>query len=199
MSGWKGISEGVLREADVTTDHRGNQRVPYCRYDGTFFRDRIYPPTGRGWWGEGDGLIPYGLETLPGPYVASKCAVMVCEGESDALAVREVFRDRYSPPFAAGWYDVALPGASVWLEQWAQWIEPFGYVFLLGDGDEAGRSMNERVRADVPKALTVMIPDGEDARAMLQRDAGSLDPLLLAALVDAADIATISQALGIGP
>lgn len=48
----------------------------------------------RSWW-ETPGLdpLPYGLETLPAAEDCVACAVLVCEGESDALAARAAYCD----------------------------------------------------------------------------------------------------------
>ena len=52
--------------------------------------------------------------------------------------------------------------------------------------DTAGREMNSRIKRDVPWARPVRLPDGEDARSMLQtHGAGALDPFLEATDSDA--------------
>jgi hypothetical protein len=49
---------------------------------------------------------------------------------------------------------------------------------VLGDGDDAGRRFNQRVARDLPDANLVWLPEGEDARGIVQRDPAELGGLL---------------------
>jgi hypothetical protein len=91
---------------------------------------------------------------------------MLAEGESDALALRAAYAARR----LAGRRVVVLgvPGATMWRTAWVRWVERFGRVFVLGDGDDAGRALIADVAASLPWARRVYLPDGEDARSHLQ-------------------------------
>jgi hypothetical protein len=143
---WKGISGTTLLEAGVTVT-AGTIRVPYRWPDGTEFRAKLFRP-GRSWWEPADatGVLPLGLETLPTATVAARSVLIVCEGESDTLAVRDtlaVLDDRLV-------YPIGLPGASTWREEWKRWLRPFPTIYAFGDGDDAGRRMNATIMTDVP-------------------------------------------------
>jgi len=177
VTGWKGIAMGVLAEAGVETTASGLVRVPFRDRDRRIVVHKVFGRS-RSWYDPpGVDLIPFGIETLPvSAWIAERSALLVCEGESDALCAREHF---------TGWHAVALPGAGVWRRYWRRHLEPFPVVYLLGDGDEPGQRMNRRVKADVPWARPVRLPDGEDVRALLQRDGrDGLLPYLEAADAD---------------
>jgi hypothetical protein len=181
-TGWKGLGLDTLATAGVELD-RGTVRVPYRDRYGRELYCKRFGRDGRSWYEpRGIRLVPFGLETLPpaGSRHPRYCALLLCEGESDTLAVRDVlarFRDHVLA--------LALPGAGSWRDEWRSYVEPFPLVYVLGDGDDAGRRMNERVCAAVPWASAVWLPDGSDVRSLLQADAGSLWPLLARADEDA--------------
>lgn len=193
--GWKGLSLGALAEAGVELD-RGTVRVPYRDRDGRelyckrFGRERSwYQPAGV-------EIAPFGLETLlpQRSRYPRYCALLLCEGESDALAVRDVLRYR-DDGRAVEYFALALPGAGVWRDSWRSFLEPFPLVYVCGDGDEPGRRMNRRVRSAVPWARPVWLPDGADVRDLLQHDPEALDPLL----AEADDDARLWAALALSP
>jgi hypothetical protein len=166
---WKGISFLVLDQAGVRLD-RDLAAIPYRRPDGTTHRWHYVTLRGRYWWGPGDGLIPLGLETLPPPGEAEHRALLVAEGESDCFALREAFAATTTDNPIRGYHAIALPGAGTWRPDWRHHFEPFPLVYLVGDGDASGRRMMDTILADVPWARPVMLPAGEDARSILQRD-----------------------------
>jgi 5S rRNA maturation endonuclease (ribonuclease M5) len=128
---------------------------------------------GGAWWEPGDGrpLIPFGLDQLEDPAFRQYRALAITEGESDALAL--------SATFGAEGLDVlGAPGATTWRPAWAQYARAYEAVYVLGDGDDAGRRFNQRVAHDVPAATVVWLPEGEDVRAIVQRDPGELAELL---------------------
>lgn len=194
--GWKGIAPDVLAEAGVDLDG-SLVTVPYRDRDGTELYSKCFRSDGRSFYRPaGISLVPYGLETLPaeGSRFPRFCALLLCEGESDALAVRDVLRYR-DDARAVQVFALALPGALSWRNSWRSFLEPFPLVYLLGDGDEPGRRMNRRVRSAIPWARPVWLPDGSDVRALLQADRHGLDPFLDAADVDA----RLSAALVLSP
>ena len=169
MTFWKGIAPGVLAEAGVETTSTGLVRVPFRDRDGQTVVSKVFGSS-RSWYDPaGVELIPFGIETLPvSPWIAERSALLVCEGESDALTAREHFPEGDDETLF--WFAIALPGAGVWRRAWRCHLEPFPRVYLLGDGDDPGRRMNRRISADARWARPVCLPDGEDVRAILQRD-----------------------------
>jgi Toprim domain-containing protein len=177
--GWKGISEAVLDAAGVEVVN-GEVRIPYRTYDGWLWATRIFKGD-RTWWDglNGKPLIPYTavpLSSFHDPRLSENRFLLVTEGESDALAVHEAFGDGDVEVLAA-------PGAHTWRDEWTSYLEPYGSVLVLGDGDEAGQLFNWRVRRSFPAAAIVTLPAGEDVRSILQRDgAYGLDPYIEDAL-----------------
>ena len=205
MTAWKGIAPDVLAAAGVEHD-RGSVRVPYRDRDGRELYCKRFGREHRSWYEPaGISLVPFGLETLPSTWCRYPrfVALLLCEGESDALAVRDVLRHR-DDDRAVEYLALALPGALSWRNSWRTFLKPFPLVYVLGDGDEPGRRMNRRVRSAVPWARPVWLPDGSDVRALLQADPDSLDPyleladrdaLLWAALVLSPDLPTFRRTL----
>ena len=176
---WKGISYLVLDEAGVYCDAAGVVHVPYRNLDGSVHREHLFAADGRTWWTPGDGLVPLGIELLPGPETARRSVLIISEGDSDALSIREAFAATTSSNPMAGYYVLGLPGAATWRSEWRHYAEPFDRVYVIGDGDRAGRRMIDLVCQDVPWARRVILPTGSDARSLLQDDGPrALDPHL---------------------
>jgi hypothetical protein len=185
MSGWKGIDSALLEAAGIVFDGE-LVRIPYRRSDGTVWTWRIFRRDGRCWWlSTGLGLIPFGLETLPPAEQATEIALLIAEGESDALALREAFAERKGPGRIAGYAVLGLPGAGSWRSDWRPFVDPHAVIYIVGDGDAAGRGMVERLYREIPWSRSVWLPEGEDARSLLQREG----PLALDPYLDAADAA----------
>jgi hypothetical protein len=146
------------------------------------------------------------LETLPAPDQAAQRALFVAEGESDALALREAFAGVTFDNPIRGYHVLGVPGAGLWRDEWASFAAGFPLVYPIGDGDARGRELNAAVRRSIPWARPVWLPEGEDARAMLQRSGSrALDPLLeqadrdaelVAAFLLAEDLAAFEALLG---
>lgn len=184
---WKHLLFAVLDEAGVWRDEKGIVHVPYRNEDGSLFREHLFAPSGCTWWGPGEErLIPFGLEGLPDRRAARDRVLFITEGESDALALREHYAGVTAESPARGYDVLGLPGAATWRAEWRSIVEPWPLIYLLGDGDEAGRKTNERVKTDVPWARPVALPEGEDVRALLQREgSAALEPYLRAADAEA--------------
>jgi hypothetical protein len=163
--GYKGLASVVIAEANVTTAG-GVVRVPYFGLDGREVNAKLFSlKTGRSWWEKrGVGVLPFGLERLPDPDFAERFALVLAEGEADALAVRGSvgLRDDWSVRV------LGLPGASTWRSEFGLLVRRFPVVYVVGDGDAPGRRMMDAVLADVSWARPVRMPDGEDARSIIQ-------------------------------
>jgi hypothetical protein len=181
---WKGLAAWVLAEAGVE-ERGGLVCIPYRRLDGDVHNWRVFTAAGRCWWSEaGKGLIPFGLERLPrSRLLCRRTGLLLCEGESDALACRQALAAFYADDHVDEYVVLGLPGSRTWRRQWRRYLEPFPLVYLLPDGDEAGRRMAAAVLADVPWARLVRLQDGDDCRSLLQREG----PRSLDRYFDAAD------------
>jgi hypothetical protein len=159
VSGWKGLSRNVLEAAGVTETDEGLTAIPYRAVDGHTLRTRLVAPSsGRRWWASDvEGVHLFGAETLAG--ASPETPVLVCEGESDALAARE-----HLPTFLA----LGSPGARAFRAEWRALFERFPFVYAIGDGDDAGRDFAWRVRSAVPWTRPFVCPEGRDIRDLLQ-------------------------------
>jgi DNA primase len=168
MSTWKGLPSLILATAGIT-ERDGLVHVPYRTRDGSEWNAKLFSPSGRSWWETpGRDLVPLGLETLPAPSEAKRCAIILAEGESDCLALRYAYAEVVGG-FVDAVHVLGLPGGGTWRRTWKRLVEPFGRVYAAGDGDAAGARMNAAVKRDVPWARSVWLPEGEDARSILLR------------------------------
>ena len=159
---WKGLREDTLERAGILTE--GNQAsIPYRTPTGEVFRWRYRGP--KDYWGPGNGTIPYGLETLPNALRASRSGLVICEGETDTLALREALS---ASPSRLGLYVLGCPGSLNWKPEWLVYVQDFRIVLAVGDGDDAGNAFQERMAHLIPGSLGLTVPDGEDVRSMLQ-------------------------------
>jgi hypothetical protein len=186
---WKGIDFLTLEEAGVTFTESGLVVVPYRLPDGTEHNRRVFALSGRCWWETpGVSLIPFGLETIP----ANKTdwALLLCEGESDTLACREAFAGVSAGHHLRGFVVLGMPGAATWQHDWNRYVEGFDLIYAIGDGDEPGRKLACAIKRSLPWARPVHLPEGADARGLLQVAGGrALDDYLIAADNDAVQMA----------
>ena len=86
-------------------------------------------------------------------------AIVLTEGELDAVAVEAL----------AGLPAVGYPGVEMWgpNRYWRYCFDGFGTVFILADGDEAGRTAAEKILADLPTGVIVSMPEGHDANSFI--------------------------------
>lgn len=167
---WKGLMPRTVERAGIIVEGQ-TVSIPYRRPDGTVFRWRQKRSALEGWgtakakewWSEGSGIIPYGLETLPNAISASRSKLLVCEGESDTLALRQAL-------IAPDVYVLGSPGAHSWQEEWEVYVCDFQLVVVIGDGDYAGNAFVERTREMIRGAVGFTCPRGEDVRSLLQEN-----------------------------
>jgi DNA primase len=95
----------------------------------------------------GDHPRLYNTEALitPSPYVA------ITEGEFSSWAV-----DMEGIPSSA------IQGVSAWKDHFDRAFAGYEKVFILGDGDEAGRKMTEKLAERLPNGVPIELPEGSD-------------------------------------
>lgn len=94
--------------------------------------------------------------------------VAVCEGEIDAM-----FTDLILPA-------VGVPGATKWKPYWSRLFEDHEKVFILGDGDQAGREFCDKLTALLPNAQPVVFPAGLDVNGFfLEHGQDALEEYIL--------------------
>lgn len=201
--GWKGLDNQLLHDAGFVYGDGRTATFPVRNPDGSTSRLRIITADGKRIWdGQiGKTILPIGLETLPPVDEAERWIVILCEGESDMIALREAFAERWDGDSYRRFAVVAVPGASVWKREWVLYFAAFSTIYVIGDGDgletaeerrqreaggkrkqQAGRQMIARILEDIPWSRPVYLDDGDDARSILQQQGNrALDPYLLAA------------------
>lgn len=116
-------------------------------------------------WVVGKAYQPWGLSS-----VRSEQIMMICEGESDAMAVNQAFRDiRLCSPFDI--HAVAIPGVSNFKQGWEIYFKEKS-VILAMDSDPAGRKAFEKIKKILERVGCIVIdwvPSAsfKDAREML--------------------------------
>lgn len=83
-------------------------------------------------------------------------AIAICEGEIDAM-----FVDTHVMPA------VGVPGATKWKPHWTRLFEDYDRVFVIGDGDSAGRKFCEKLTDLLPNGKPVIMPPDTDANSFL--------------------------------
>ena len=85
--------------------------------------------------------------------------IAITEGEIDAITAE-----------LCGVPAVGVPGSQMWKPHH---VEPFlGYreVYVLADGDDAGREFAQKVARTLPNGKVIPSPEGEDVNSMVLRD-----------------------------
>lgn len=85
--------------------------------------------------------------------------VGIAEGEIDAVTATE-----------CGLPTVGVPGSQSWKPHWTPLFRGYSRVWILGDGDDAGRSMVSKVADLLPNAQVVILPEGEDINSVFQKE-----------------------------
>lgn len=94
----------------------------------------------------------FGATNLANPYNE---VIVITEGEIDAITLTKV-----------GIPSVGIPGATNWKSHYNNLFEGFTHVWVVGDGDKAGRDFIERVADGVPWVRPVYIGDGLDINSI---------------------------------
>ena len=80
----------------------------------------------------------------------------IAEGEFDALSAT-----------FCGLETVGIPGAQGWKRHFRKPFLGYRRVFILCDGDKAGREFGERVASDLPNGVIIMMPGKEDVSSIV--------------------------------
>ncbi|WP_232110006.1 toprim domain-containing protein [Streptomyces buecherae] len=78
------------------------------------------------------------------------------EGELDVMAWA-----------VAGVPAAGIPGTGSWRDYWAPAFRGYRTVYLIAEGDEAGRNLMNDLGAKLPNKQIVRLPDGQDSNSLL--------------------------------
>lgn len=78
--------------------------------------------------------------------------VVIVEGEIDAMTWNQC-----DVPA------VGVPGAQNWRDHWRMLFNDFDHVFVVCDGDSAGRDFGKRMAQEIEGAVVIALPDGTDS------------------------------------
>lgn len=92
--------------------------------------------------------------------ITSSSYVAISEGEFSSWAVE-----------LDGIPSVAIQGVSAWKDHFDRAFAGYERVFILGDGDEAGQKMNEKLAERLPNGVPIQLPVGSDPDS-LRREHG---------------------------
>jgi len=99
-------------------------------------------------WGEGDGILPYGLWRLN----SKAREAILCEGESDCHTL---------------WFHdfnvLGVPGAGTWRREWRVHLAPFRRVYVWAEGDGPSNALIHHVAADWGRVHIIRVLGYKDA------------------------------------
>lgn len=82
--------------------------------------------------------------------------VVICEGELDALTMDGL----------CGLPAVGCPGVNNWKDYWGRLFADYHSVFVLCDGDDAGRTFGAKIAKQLDNAVVIHLPDGHDVNSL---------------------------------
>lgn len=94
----------------------------------------------------------YGCQTLTDPYATR---VVLAEGEIEAMTLA-----------LCGYTALGVPGASAWKKHQARIVEGYETVYVIAEGDKAGRDFASKVARDIRQSHVIQLPDGEDINSL---------------------------------
>ena len=138
LSAAKGISADTLLANYVQDAPGGGVMFCYASADnsmvGAKYRKYLGGGADRGFsWSNGSKPCLYGLWRLEKDY-ANDGRIILCEGETDALTL-----------WQHGYTALALPGASMWKEEWASCIPEGAKVYVIIEPDQGGRTVEAAI------------------------------------------------------
>lgn len=87
--------------------------------------------------------------------------MLVTEGEMDAITAT-----------AFGYDAVAVPGSSSWQPHFREPLLGYDTVYVVADGDDAGKKFANTVAQSLPNAKIILCPDGEDVNSWITNREG---------------------------
>lgn len=151
----KGISPEVARKANVSF---GINRVIYPRYhyDGKLLGYKIRELNTSRMYNMPSGIAH--RDTVPFTARHGKKELVICEGETDALALASSqWEGQFEDPHIIG-----VPGANAFPNEWAGYYSWADEIYLVPDPDDAGEQMVNKICGLLPRAKVVRLPDGMD-------------------------------------
>lgn len=188
LSSIKGIAVSILNEAQIAYDSRRSRWIiPIRSLSGNTLSLKLFQPSKNS---KLEGLpcmdcSLYGLETLSQDSNLSEYPVYICEGEWDALALRQLLNRQPENI-------IATPGAAVWRSEWSQYFRN-RCVVLCFDNDADGSSATLKVAHSLhsfARSVSAIewpksIPDKFDIRDFLIH--GGTDKVFRNLIVSASD------------
>lgn len=88
--------------------------------------------------------------------------VLAFQAETDYIALSEGELDAVVASGLCGIPTVGVPGANAWKPYYHRAFLDYRRVYLLADGDDAGRGWAKRIAQEIETALPITMPDGMD-------------------------------------
>ena len=140
--------------------YRGRLTIPYLTANGTVgmrFRCLCSDCKTAGHpkylWPTGQVTRMYGVLSVSNK---NNTVIAITEGELDAISLHQV-----------GVPAVGIPGANAWKAHYRAVLEDFPNVYVVGDGDKAGRAFTQTILSDIPDATPITPPEGSDINSLL--------------------------------
>lgn len=89
--------------------------------------------------------------------IRSEKVISICEGELDTVAAS-----------SHGIPAVGVPGVTNWKPHYEALFEGYEKVYILGDGDTAGRDFNRFLADKLPNGKIISLPDNHDVNSIIQ-------------------------------
>ena len=82
--------------------------------------------------------------------------IAICEGEIDAITMDAL----------VGIPAVGVPGANNWRRHFRLLFEDYAQVFVMCDGDQAGKEFGKRISSELDGATVIHCPEGSDVNEL---------------------------------
>lgn len=133
--------------------------IPYLGARGSVYGMRFRTLDGDGPKYLGIHGTPTRLFNLRALHESDLPFMCITEGELDCVALA-----------ASGLPGIGVPGSNNWKRHHPRLFAGFDAVYVLGDGDKAGRKFTQEVSASLRSARPVTLPDGADVNSLLVSD-----------------------------
>lgn len=106
--------------------------------------------------------------------VENKSTLYICEGEFDSLSI-----------VLAGHPAIGIPGSGAWRDEWCEYLRDVDSVVIIGDGDEGGLRLIEKVATSIKKTLgEKWLTSGRLKQQLFARGTDANEALILGRLND---------------